>query len=140
VLHDVEIAKVDIEVPPIQVENSSAVHHLAPFEGAKYLTRPAQLFERSRVDLASVVHGEVPVAVGTKLTTSPGPAEVHCLGIGEPTARGNDPIDELIIHHVHSVPDERPTCPHDAGPGAAHRHLWATQSDSESSHPGVRLR
>ena len=32
-LNDVEIAKMDIEMPSVKVEDSAAVHHLAPFEG-----------------------------------------------------------------------------------------------------------
>ena len=108
-IDDVEITKVDIEVPSVKVEHSSAVHHLTPFKGSKHLTRPAQFFERLRIDLTSVVHGEVPVTVGTKVTTSSGPAQIHCHCTGKSTAPGNDPFDELFIQHAHSVPDE---CPH----------------------------
>ena len=83
VLNDVEIAKMDVEMPPVEVEDGSAVHHLTPFEGTKYPTCPAQFLERSRVDFSSVIDGEVPVAVWTEVPTSPRSTEVHCLGIGK---------------------------------------------------------
>jgi hypothetical protein len=108
VFNDVEIAIMDVEVSPVEIKDCSAVHHLAPLEGTKYLTWPTEILERSRVDLSSVVDGEIPVAVWAEVSTSPGSAKVHCLGVGQLTTSGNDRLDELIIHHVHSVPDTRP--------------------------------
>ena len=107
VFNDVEIAKVDVEVPTIEIEHRPAVHHLAPFEGTKYATRPAQRLEWSGIDLSSVIDGEVPIAIGSEVATRPGSAEVHRFGVGDLTASGNDGIDELTIHHVHSVPRTR---------------------------------
>jgi hypothetical protein len=63
VLDDVEVAKVDVKVPTIEVEDSPPVHHLAPLEGTEYPTRPAQFLKRPRVDLPSVIDGKIPVAV-----------------------------------------------------------------------------
>jgi hypothetical protein len=107
VFNDIEIAKVNVKVAPVKVEYSSPVHHLAPFERSEYPTRPIQLFERPGINLSPVVDGEVPVAVGTKVPTSSGAAEVHCLCIGDPSALGNDRLDELIIRHRHIVPETR---------------------------------
>jgi len=110
VFDDVEIPKVDVEVAPVEVEDGSAVHHLAPLEGTKYMTWPAQILDRSRVDLSAVVDSEIPVAVWTEISTSPGSAKIHCFRVGKLTTSGNDRLDELIIHHLHSVPD-MPTLP-----------------------------
>ncbi len=71
VLNDVEIAKVDVKVPSLEVEDGSPVHHLAPFEGTKHPARPAKFLEWPRVDFSSVVDSEVPVAVWTEVAASP---------------------------------------------------------------------
>ena len=104
-LNNVEIAKVDVEMSSVKVEDGSAVHHLAPFEGTKYSARPAQRLERLRVDLSPVIDAEVPIGIGSEVATRSRSAEVHCFGIGDLTAGGNDSLDELTIHHGHSVPE-----------------------------------
>ncbi len=108
VLDDVEVAKVDVEAPPVELEDSSPVHHLSPFEGTEHPTRPTQLLERPRVDLSSVVDGKVPIALRTEVPTGPRSTEVHRLRIGEPSAGGNHHLYELTIGHAPIVPASRP--------------------------------
>ena len=128
----------DVEVPPVEVEDRPAVHHLTPFERTKYLTRPTQLLKRSRVDLTSVIHGEVPVTVRTKVATGSGPAEVHRLCVGESPAHGNNSLDELIIRHVIACQKVRTYC---CGPSPAARASRRTASvrsasSNRSTHRG----
>ena len=92
---------------------------LGPIQRDGRPDQASSALRKFRVDLSSVVDREVPVAIRTKVTTRPGPTEVHGLGVGKSSARGDDHLDELIIGHANMVPGEHP--------GLPRRPYWATR-------------
>ena len=89
----------DVEVPPVQIEDGPAVHHLAPLERTEHLSGPSQLLERADVDLAPVVHGEVPIAVRSEVAASPGPSQVHSFRIRNAPTGVHHHLEELVVGH-----------------------------------------
>ena len=99
VLHDVEVAVMDVKVASVEIEDGSAVHDLAPFEWAEYSAWPSQLFEWTHVDLAPVVDRKIPVTVGSEIASSPGSAEAHALDTGEFSTGGDHRLEEFQVSH-----------------------------------------
>src|SRR4051794_25193534 len=102
VLDHVEVAVVNVEVSAIEIKHRPAVHDLSPVKRSIDVSVPAELFEGRDVDAASIVDGEVPVAVRTVVAASARAAKVHRNHVRNLPARRDHGRYELVVGHAGS--------------------------------------
>jgi hypothetical protein len=95
VLDVVEVAVVDVDLAPVDLQPGAAVEHpAAPAADLGHLPGPAQRAQVAGGEGAPVIDGEVPVAVRPVLPGGPGPAEGDRPHARQPGQMANDIVLE----------------------------------------------